>query len=572
MSVVRLSAVTIQGFQSYRNPCTVELDPHLTLLAGQNNVGKSAFLRAMQVFVGRQEGATNEFRLRFQWITSVAELESLGLPEDALGADDGSSLLLVTEHESLSPGFVGSDGGPQPLLTRIELSGISAATRLGNDWAWNDPDSAPFHVQYLTQIAPATGPAVKFIAPRRIQQGQRSLRPSGIQLAPDAANLTEVVFTLRANHSQTLFAEVQRAMRRCFPDLAELTVSIDEKEMSGVSGEVAVIYRSDRSRRVPLRLCGTGVEQMLALVVGIVTAREPCVFLIDEPQAFLHPHAERMLLDTIDRYRDHQYVVATHSNFLLGARPIAQSRLLSISRGATHVAAPTDPDSVVSNLGLTAADLWLPDVVLWGEGSSEVAVLSLLKDELPGEARNAIRIREMPAPASAFSGSPSRQGRALFAFCDQVMNAAASKAPRMTFVFDLDEKTPEDRAALFRASRDRAVFLSVRELENLFLSADVLVPVLNHVLLAAERDPVSAGAVRAELRSVLRTKSDKKLYPGGKDYADVRGSEVLRRLWWEFAAAPYEKPLYADALCRSALSVSPEILDPIRQILKQAIT
>jgi energy-coupling factor transporter ATP-binding protein EcfA2 len=570
---MQLAAVSIQGFQSYRAPCTIEIDPHLTLLAGENNVGKSAFLRAMQVFLQEQEGATNEFRISFRWATSAAELQNLGLPDVELNAGANSGQILLTEHAAgRSDGRVGSQGGPHPLLARIQLSGLpSAALRQDNNWVWEEPETALFDARLLVPVAPTTGPVVRFVAPRRIQQGRRFLQTSSVRLEPDGANLTEVVNTLRANYSQTMFAEVQKAMRQCFPDIAELTVSIDEATSGGVNAEIAIIFKSDRSRHVPLRLCGSGVEQMLALIVGIVTARERSVFLIDEPQAFLHPHAERMLLQTIDKYRNHQYVIATHSNFLLGARPLSQSRLLTIKRGATSVTAPADAKSIFSSLGLTAADLWLPDFVLWGEGPSEVAALSLIASELPEQSRRAFRIRQMPAPASAFTGTPSRQGRALFDFCDEVTSAVASNSPRTAFVFDLDEKSSQDRAELSRASGDRAFFLEVRELENLFLDAAVIAPVLNAVAEGAGITPSSVKEVDARLNRILRDTHDKQLYPGGKGHSQVRGSAVLRRLWWDVAIAPYEKAAYADALTRSALENAPSALEPLRDVLRSVI-
>ena len=52
---------------------------------------------------------------------------------------------------------------------------------------------------------------------------------------------------------------------------------------------------------------------MLALAVGVLTATEPQLFLIDEPQAYLHPAAERSMLSLLESHPQHQYIIATHS-------------------------------------------------------------------------------------------------------------------------------------------------------------------------------------------------------------------------------------------------------------------
>jgi len=58
-----LQQVVIQGFQSYAEEQTIEIDEHVTLLAGRNNVGKSALLRALQIPVERQEGVAKDLML-----------------------------------------------------------------------------------------------------------------------------------------------------------------------------------------------------------------------------------------------------------------------------------------------------------------------------------------------------------------------------------------------------------------------------------------------------------------------------------------------------------------------------
>jgi predicted ATPase len=93
---MRLTHVRVNGFQSYWAPTTVALEPDLTLLAGRNNVGKSALLRALSLPVVMQPGTRDDFELELRWRGSAAEWS------DALGTQgDGSHIAeaLATKPE-----------------------------------------------------------------------------------------------------------------------------------------------------------------------------------------------------------------------------------------------------------------------------------------------------------------------------------------------------------------------------------------------------------------------------------------------------------------------------------------
>jgi hypothetical protein len=49
----------------------------------------------------------------------------------------------------------------------------------------------------------------------------------------------------------------------------------------------------------------------------------------------------------------------------------------------------------------------------------------------------------------------------------------------------------------------------------------------------------------------------------------VRGSHVLDRLWWEFLHARYDKVRDGRSLAEAALGLRPELLDPVRAVLRQ---
>jgi hypothetical protein len=205
---------------------------------------------------------------------------------------------------------------------------------------------------------------------------------------------------------------------------------------------------------------------MLALTLGVLTAAEPRIFLIDEPQAYLHPHAERSLLALFERYPQHQYIIATHSPLLLNSRPLDQSRLVTMEGGQTLVVEPTAADELLDEIGIRAADLWLADQILWVEGPSDVGAFeALMERELSPSERATTSVREMP-DSSRFSARSSKQAAATYRFCPSVISAVSPLPVAIRFLFDRDEKTPEVISAIRESSGNRALVLPVRELEN----------------------------------------------------------------------------------------------------------
>jgi hypothetical protein len=74
-------------------------------------------------------------------------------------------------------------------------------------------------------------------------------------------------------------------------------------------------------RSVPLEMVGTGALQALQLV-AYVTAYDPALLLLDEPDAHLHPSNQRLLALTLQRIADAgrtKVVLATHSRHMFDA-------------------------------------------------------------------------------------------------------------------------------------------------------------------------------------------------------------------------------------------------------------
>lgn len=142
------------------------------------------------------------------------------------------------------------------------------------------------------------------------------------------------------------------------------------------------------------------------------------------------------------------------------------------------------------------------------------------------------------------------------------------------FLFDTDEKTDEAKGRILEASRGLAEFLPVRELENLFLQADVLHAAITARCGELELDEPSESAVADELQDQLARMDDDELYPLGlEDGADplerVKASKLIGRLFWKFARSDYDKAEDARLLTEVTLRMKPSALDPLRLVLSR---
>jgi hypothetical protein len=414
------------------------------------------------------------------------------------------------------------------------------------------------------------------IAPRRVESGPHfAANDSGVQLASDARNLTEVLLELQLSRSTREWPRLMRFMVEAFPGLHSLSMVRDSTVGGGQMRVTPAIYfDNDPETPIPLEQCGTGVEQLLAFATAIITAPHPRLVLVDEPQAYLHPHAESSLLRLFEEHPQHQYVIATHSHQLLRARPLSHARLLTLHEGSTVITAPSEPQQVLDELGVTAADLWLTDRLLWVEGDTEAEVFKILVDErLSAADAIGLEVRPMPDAASRFTAKSSKQAEATYRFCEQIVAAVGVLPVRMRFLFDRDEKTEDQIERIQSASRDKAIFLSVREIENLFLHGELLELAIAERCDELDLPGPEPGAVAQALGRLLGQTGSTELFPAGppsdiEAVSAAKGSAMLSALYTEFTGTAYEKVADGRALARIAVVNMPGLLQPLVDVIQ----
>jgi len=184
---MRLVNVRIRGFQSYTSEQTVRLLPDLTVLAGQNNVGKTALLRSVRQVVDPKPGAAANFMVEYEWETSANAIraafthEGQQLLTDHLPhVDSRIRARFETQLPALEP--IDVDSGVDPringhALTAAEIVGTDLVARPGShpqgirQW-WTGPGFGNEHgpvygIRYFWQFIQRLFASSIYIQPRR---------------------------------------------------------------------------------------------------------------------------------------------------------------------------------------------------------------------------------------------------------------------------------------------------------------------------------------------------------------------------------------------------------------------
>ncbi|PDS29592.1 ATP-dependent nuclease [Rhizobium phaseoli] len=486
---MKIEAVRIQSFKSFDDSGWVELSDHFTVLVGQNNAGKSAFLQAFTStpFIANPhhsgllpEGAAApesviSFRLKIDgqelleralhW-TSIKVPTSQDLGEGVLTKHFTSSHihLLEMRHGTnnfrmpAAPAYGLFDTERKPILTvqaQIDRNERNfGQVHIAN---MNEPgDSIP------SIVADVFTRTTFLFNAERYSIGRCAMESSD-RLAPNASNLPYML--LRLNKSHNRMEQFQELVSEVLPSIKRILIS-------AMGTEVEISVQSHTSMRedlaIPLNECGTGVAQVLAILY-VAVAYPAAQIIIDEPNSFLHPAATRRLLHVLRRFDQHQFLLSTHAAEVIAATRPENLILLRWDEEQSESLITTnsgeDIDHVRTSLGeigATLADIFGYDLVVFVEGPTEKACFPLL---LPAGNRTAINFVAMREASALTSTKP----QALF---DIYANGVASSAllpPVTRFSFDQEGRSEQQRADVIRAARGAARFLPRPMFENYLL-------------------------------------------------------------------------------------------------------
>jgi len=384
---------------------------------------------------------------------------------------------------------------------------------------------------------------VRLVSPHRVVAA-RSMLQTTTDLPSDAQTLAPFLITLNGQDRDT-FQAIEKFVIRVFPEFKYINLTPRENNQLFV-----YLTEATTNLRIPLDSCGTGVEQILTLATFVLTTPKPGLILLDEPHSYLHPTAERALVEFLSEHPEHTYVISTHSAVLMNS--VEPARITHISppgRAFSRKNEKPENSRILFGLGYRNSDAMFNDQLLLVEGPSDARILPLLLLEDGEIGKSQLDRTGFPFIEGAPKGTTKLQNSILK--YEKLLGAIGrGEQPRM-YIFDRDRKA--DERAILRGTRSpvtgepiAAEFLQRMEIENyLLVSEAISAAIMEELILDNNPRDITPLEVQGELDALLQT-NDPLLFPQGRTpngdpLAEIKGSKVLERIYEKYGISYHKE-------------------------------
>ena len=318
----RITALEIEGFHAIRDPIRIELRP-ITLLYGANGSGKSTVIQALayarQLLVLLAGDSADPVRPRYD------PSEFLDLTHNHLSDPRVRVKLDINLHEkpvsSVQKASLEMVGGWSKTRGRVVLKEFKL--RVGNEIViegHQETGGPPIITTPGSSLSAYTAQMLQNICAREtareISSG-RKIGPTRQLLArgPESANTLPIWWDGTAAWP-LLEVWVKNSV---LPPLK--LQNVNDRLATGhtiQNGHTLKLIRSHDGQPAALQEPGTGIAQILPVVVGVIDPVRPRITAIDKPEAGLHPRGQIGLGDLFaSQIGRGLFLIETHSEHLL---------------------------------------------------------------------------------------------------------------------------------------------------------------------------------------------------------------------------------------------------------------
>ena len=416
---------------------------------------------------------------------------------------------------------------------------------------------------------------IKLISPHRVVVPRQSLQ-TVTDLPSNAQNLSQFLMTLHGRDREA-FDAIEKFTIRVFPEFKHINlVPVENNQL------LIDLTEARTNRRIALENCGTGVEQILTLATFILTTPKPGLVLLDEPHSYLHPTAERALVQFLTEHSDHSYIISTHSAVLMNS--VEPDRVTHISppgRGYARTSEPAETSRILFDLGYRNSDAMFNDQLIFVEGRSDAKIVPILLSK-DGEVDQAQLDRTgFPVLEGVGKGSTALQTSILR--YEKLLGAVGRADQSRMYIFDGDRK--DDEKGVLRRTVSpisgaviSAGFLPRLEIENYLLVPEAIAAgIREELILKGETRDVLTQDVKSNLDALLNRADDRMFPQGRKAGADpflaIKGSRALEMIY-EMYSISYHKErsglLIAKHVSQKNQPALSEITALVRSVFRRA--
>ena len=345
----------------------------LSILLGENDVGKTSFLYALEnFFIGKKLTDPKDWYKRNTDNAIRITITFKGFPED-----DTLIPLLKTDGKIVISKIFSHDTRPEIRAILDDQSAIAVAKPTLDKW---------FSQESFHFIPVRRDLAVQFSMNKTAMLGKllRARMRASVNAAGAEASLNQVRTVL-----QDAISEPRKSMQSFLREQLSndsIQLGFDDLEIDPTEGvKFSVTLSDDRVKSIDIQDRGAGTQNNLIIALFRLIADSNVegnfIFAMEEPENSLHPKAQRQLLNVIQEISaSTQVIVTTHSPVFIDRSKFESNILLTRTLSGNTIAkvfAESALAEVRTDLGIRASDALL-------KGGGNCAVLVEGKTEEDG--------------------------------------------------------------------------------------------------------------------------------------------------------------------------------------------
>ena len=453
-----------------------------TLLIGPNNAGKSTLVSALRLIAHLVRPAQVRRYVSSEARRSGVEvdLEALDIPVVNLGHK-------YDPAPSRISGFF-SEG----LELRVTLTVEGPSTGI-----WLDSSGYPIRPERVQHLLTTNIGVVPPVGPLEMEETQLTEKYIRAQLE---GRLSPRHFRNQWLYLPEDFGLFRESVRTT---LSDIDVYAPEVNMAPDKTSIIMEFR-EGDYRGEVGWAGHGLQVWLQILTHLIRLRARNCVILDEPDIYLHPDLQRLVVQQVDSLGVEQFVVASHSVDILNEFAPEDVVFIDKSRsGARALSSLRDVQRVVSDLGSTAnsyvARLARSRVCLFLEGGD----FEILRRMAEAAGNKGFAARQDIAVPIEGSGNWER-----LLHLKWVIKNLTGEVVKPYLVLDRDYKCKQEVEQVIDSLREKGVRCHVwrrNELENYLLVPKAIATAVNN---RSGKEAVTSALIEALLAECADAKRD----------------------------------------------------------------